>query len=258
MEITVGKLLEGKSTIINDKEYLSTKEYVKPFVELLQKFTKDFKVIAQLPKQMTITSSKQDVTYNRVWVQAIMPSEIMGYAETYNLVYGLDIKQPVYKFFKAYKDKKTDNLYVFDSQWLNVYELKPGEQFIDFTSTLKNLMSKTDDSEIRFKKMFSEFLSSDDKKKQQKLGSLIENSMFYYYKHKGGKIKIAPASVIKAYQNIYLDSSSKNYVGDTEECSLFNYYDTFSTLITQDSKDILNHFEKCALCLQILNDELWK
>jgi hypothetical protein len=29
-------------------------------------------------------------------------------------------------------------------------------------------------------------------------------------------------------------------------------------LVTQDSKDIINRFEKCALCVQILNSELWK
>ena len=66
MEITIGKLLEGKSTVIKEREYLSTEEYVKPFIELMSKFTKDFSVQVQLPTQFTITNSKEDITYNRV------------------------------------------------------------------------------------------------------------------------------------------------------------------------------------------------
>ena len=66
MEITIGKLLEGKSTVIKENEYLSTKEYVEPFIELMKKFTQDFSVQVQLPTQFTITNSKEDITYNRV------------------------------------------------------------------------------------------------------------------------------------------------------------------------------------------------
>lgn len=66
MEITVSKLLEGKSTVIKDNEYLSTKEYVNPFIEIMKKFTTDFSVQVQLPSQLTITDSKEDITYNRV------------------------------------------------------------------------------------------------------------------------------------------------------------------------------------------------
>ena len=59
-------------------------------------------------------------------------NDVCGYAETYNLVYALDVRKPVYKLFRAFKDKKTGNLFVFNSQWLNVYELKPSTPFIEF------------------------------------------------------------------------------------------------------------------------------
>lgn len=260
MEITIGKLLEGKSTIIKDCKYLSTKEYVEPFIKTMKKFTDDFYVQVQLPSQFTVTNSKEDITYNRVWLQAVMPIECdkSGYAETYNLVYGLDVRKPIYKLFKAYKDRKTSNLYVFDSQWLSAYELKPETEFINFESVIKTLMEKTDDSEIRFRKLNNTFLSSDAKERQQYFGQLFENSMVYEYYGKGGKVKIAPTIVLKAYQNIYLDKSSKNFVPDTEKSSLFNYLDAFSTLITQDHKDIMNVWEKNYLSLQILNEELCK
>lgn len=257
MEITIEKLLEGKSTVIKENEYLETKEYVNPFIELMKKFTNDFSIQVQLPSQLTITDSKEDITYNRVWVQAIMPEKCnkAGYAETYNLVYALDVRKPIYKVFKAYKDRKTSNLFVFNSMWLNVYELKPKENFIEFDEIVKNFMQLTDDSEIRFNKMKKEFLSSDTEDRQQKLGELIEDSMLFEINNKGGKVKIAPVMVLKAYQNVYLDSSSKNYVPDTEKCSMFNYVNAFSSLITEDNKDIVNRFEKNLLIYKMFNKE---
>ena len=66
MEITIEKLLEGKSTVIKENQYLSTKEYVSPFIETMKKFTNNFYVKVQLPSQLTITDSKEDITYNRV------------------------------------------------------------------------------------------------------------------------------------------------------------------------------------------------
>ena len=66
MEITIEKLLEGKSTVIKDKEYLATAEYVTPFLEVMNNFTKDFYCKVEMPKQLTVTDKKQDITYNRV------------------------------------------------------------------------------------------------------------------------------------------------------------------------------------------------
>ena len=256
MEITISKLLEGKCTVIKENEYFSSKDYVNPFIELMKKFTNDFSVQVQLPSQLTITDSKEDITYNKVWVQAIMPQKCdkCGYAETYNLVYALDVRKPVYKIFKAYKDRKTSNLYVFNDLWLNTYELKPKQNFIEFDKVIKDLMELTDDSEIRFNKLKKEMLSSETEDRQRKLGELIENSMLFETTNKGGKVKIAPAMVLKAYQNVYLDSSSRNYISDTEECSMFNYIDAFSSLITEDTKDIVNQFEKNKLVYDMFTE----
>lgn len=66
MEITIGKLADGKSTIIKGKEYLSTKEYTQPFIDSIRKFTDEFYAQVQLPSQLTLTNSKEDITYNRV------------------------------------------------------------------------------------------------------------------------------------------------------------------------------------------------
>lgn len=254
MEITIEKLLEGKSTVIKENEYLSTKEYVSPFIEVMKKFTNDFSIQVQLPSQFTITDSKEDITYNRVWAQAIMPSQKYGYSETINLVYALDVRKPIYKIFKAYKDRKTGNLFAFNSQWINVYELKPGENFVDFSPVVKYLLELTDDSEIRFDNLEKTKLSSEPEKRQQWLGELIEDSMVFEINNKGGKVKIAPQMVLKAYQNVYMDSSSRNYVENSEECTKLNYLDAFSSLITEDEKDIVNRFEKNLLVYNMFTE----
>ena len=66
MEITLNALLEGKPTIIREKEYLATKEYIQPFIDEMSKFTKDFIINVQLPDQVTISNDNKDITYNRV------------------------------------------------------------------------------------------------------------------------------------------------------------------------------------------------
>ena len=66
MEITKDVLLDGKSTIIKNKNYLSTKEYVEPFFDEMSKFTDDFIIRVQTPNQMTVTDDNKDITFNRV------------------------------------------------------------------------------------------------------------------------------------------------------------------------------------------------
>ena len=66
MEITLNSLLEGKPTIIREKEYFATKDYIQPFVDEMSKFTKDFIIDVQLPGQITISNDNKDLTYNKV------------------------------------------------------------------------------------------------------------------------------------------------------------------------------------------------
>ena len=74
MEITMNELLEGKSTIIKNKQFLSTKAYIEPFVDRMSAFTNDFKIQVKTPDQITTTGGNRDVTFNRQWehVEAIM------------------------------------------------------------------------------------------------------------------------------------------------------------------------------------------
>ena len=79
MELNLNELLKGKATVIRGKEYLSAEAYAVPFLERMYKFTKDFRIQAKLPDQMSLTRGKdlnaEDTVFNRVWIQAILPEE---------------------------------------------------------------------------------------------------------------------------------------------------------------------------------------
>lgn len=66
MEITIDKLLQGKPTIIKEKSYLPTADYVNPFFDQMSKFTDKFIVNVQTPDQITVTNNEEDLTFNRV------------------------------------------------------------------------------------------------------------------------------------------------------------------------------------------------
>ena len=79
-------------------------------------------------------------------------------------------------------------------------------------------MKYTNDVIPIVKKMKSTFLDSD--KRHSFLGEMIEKAMLYEYNTDAGKTKISTTAVIKAYESVYMDSSSNFYVGDTEETSV--------------------------------------
>ena len=79
MELTLEEVLKGKATRIKNNEFFPTAAYVEPFIEKMSKFTSDFRIQAILPDQITKTDNGgidyDDITYNRVWIQAVMPKE---------------------------------------------------------------------------------------------------------------------------------------------------------------------------------------
>ena len=253
MEIDKDLLFEGKSTIIKNKNYLSTKEYVEPFFDEMSKFTDDFIIRVQTPNQMTLSEDNKDITFNRVWIQALMPEDhsIDNHRECYHLIYGLDVKKPVYKVARGYVNMACTNLCIFDPQWLSVQELEPEKTFV---YSIQNLMKMTSDFESRIKKMKNTFLSPEVEDRQKLLGSMIEKSLLYEYSNQAGKVKLSPAMVVKAYENVYINTDSPYYVKDTEECSVFNYYNAFTELIRDaNKKDLMTGYEKTLLVGQIFD-----
>lgn len=251
MEITTDLLLKGKPTIIKGKEYLPTADYVQPFFDEMAKFTDKFIVKVQTPNQITLTDGDEDITYNRVWVQAVMPEKyaIDNHTEVYSLLYGLDVRTPVYKVARHYLNNACLNLCIFNPSWLSVTELQEGETF---KYSIKSLMEATNDMEIRLRNMKNTFLNRDSDSIHLLLGEQIEKVMHLEWSNLSGKTKLSTATVIDAFKSVYVDTRSPYYVKDTEECSVFNYYNAYTEII-RDSKNFFNNIESTLLLNSLFN-----
>lgn len=250
MEITLEQLLKGKSTRINDKDFLSTEEYISLFVDKMKNFTDSYRIEAISPNQITLDKEGEDITYNRVLVQAILPNKVDKYNEIYALTYSLDIRKPVYKVYRALYDNQSNILIAFNPNWFLTKEIKTNETF---ELPLTSLMEATSDYEVKLKKYNNTVFSTKETDRYYRLGSWIEKCQFEIWRNEfGGKIKWSPANVVKAYNNIYINMDSEYYVGD-KDSTIMNTYNSFAKLIADDKKDICNKFEKTMLINSLLN-----
>ena len=227
MELTLDALKLGKQTIIKDKTYLSTWEYVEPFVNELSKYTSKFIVHAQLPKQVTISNAGEDITYNKVWIQAILPNN-----DVYGLIYTLDSKIPVYKVYRANIDLETKYNILFNKEYIQIHEIKPE---CKFSFSISNLMSMTSDFEIKQKVLQDTSIEKEDVHKL--LGESINKVLYYVYESAGGKIKLAANDIIKAYQNVFN--------GINTAPTLYDFYEAILAEINKDED--YNVLEKTLL-----------
>lgn len=246
MEITLDLLFKGKSTIIKERTFLPTEDYVKEFVETMSKFTDKFIVNVALPSQLTLTNKEEDITFNKVWIQAIMPGS-NSLKEVINLIYVLDIKKPCYKVFRTYTED--GNHIAFNEKWMYTGLIKDDQIF---KLPIKELMEMENNVPIIVEKMQKTFLNNDCK--HELLGKLIEKSMLFEFDSISGKVKLSPNNVIKAHENIYMDSTSKLYKKDQEA----SVYDLYVALLEQIKdgykKDIVNVFEKSCLIKNLLEE----
>lgn len=230
MEITLDALKLGKSTIIKDKTYLSTWEYVEPFISQLSKYTNKFICKVQPPKQLTISNQREDITYNKVWIQAILPNN-----EVYGFVYALDVKTPVFKVYRAYLDPEIRLTKVFDGNWIQTGLLSPTEK-PEFS--IQNLMTSTSTIKIKSEVLSNTSFSLETRDINEFLGRCINRSLLYEYKSIGGKVKISPSCIIKAYQETF-NNLEKSITWST-------FYNSLCKEINDD-KDLVNIFEKTLL-----------
>lgn len=75
MEITLDQAFAGKNTQIKGNTYFNTEAYVAPFIDKMSKYTDNFIFNGIMPEQMTLSEGNTDITWNRMWVQAVMPDE---------------------------------------------------------------------------------------------------------------------------------------------------------------------------------------
>lgn len=251
MDISVEEVLRGKPCLIKNKEFLPTKHYVEPFLNKMAAITDEFIVKVKLPDQMTLTPTSTDITYNRVWIQAVLPEKytIDNHDEVIGMVYGIDVKTPVVKLYRGHLNRACTNLTVFEPQWLNTQELIPGDP-INF-NPLKELLEKENTFRVMLDRLKNQHVSRDERKQQ--LGNWVDFCIREYINLGSGKVKLAVSTPIDAYKQLFVDTDSIYYIPEGIDPDLYQVYNSFTQVLTDDSKDLLNKMEKTLLVGKLLN-----
>lgn len=261
MEINLNELLAGRATRIKNKDYFPTAAYVEPFLERVQKLTNEFRVQVQLPSQITYTANgdinTEDITYNRVLVEAILPDEYKfnddPHKAVLGMVYGIDVRKPVVKFFKGQERMSCTNLCVFSPQLLSCQELE-SETAVDYR-LLERIVEQTDDTAAWMKKLIETEFDCSTSNINESLGRWIRNCINYSFDNHFGKAKLAVSTPIDAYKSLFEKEDSDYYAGiDSGTISMYQIYNAFTQVLTNGmKKDPFNIFEKTLL----LKDILW-
>ena len=258
MKIEVDELLKGLATKIRDKEFFQTEAYVEPFLERMQKITNKFEVQVKLPEQITVTKKEDldfdNITYNRVWIQAILPDSytVENHAEVIGMVYGIDTRKPIAKFYRGGLNMACTNLCVFNPSMLSVQELKPSEA-LSFRP-LDSIMDKANEIRAFLNKLHGIVFPRNTEFINEQLGKWIRNSMHNKYENGFSPVKLGVPNIIDAYKLLFEDAKSPYYVAsDRSGTDMFNVYNAFTEVISnKDQKDIINKCEKVLLLKDIL------
>ena len=261
MEITLEELLAGRATRIKNKEYFPTTAYVEPFLERVQKLTKEVRVQVQLPNQITYTAeggiNTEDITYNRVLIEAILPDEYKfnndPHKAVLGMVYGIDVRKPVVKFFKGQERMSCTNLCVFNPQLLSCQDLEPEAQ-IDY-KPLDRIIEQTDDTATWLKRIIETDFDCGAHNVNESLGRWIRNCINYSFNNHYQPVKIACSTPIDAYKSLFEKEDNEYYAGlDAGSISMYQVYNAFTQVLTDGmKKDPFNIFEKTLLLKDILD-----
>ena len=261
MLVDLTQLLKGKATKIKDKEFLPTEGYVTPFLERMNNIPgTTFRCHAELPKQITITTAEElnsieDITYNRVWIEAILPESYIedNHSRVAGMVYGIDTRVPIVKFYTGGENRACTNLTVFDPTDLQVQALEP-KKAINFGS-LDYILSKTSTMGAFLHTLHSiEFDCSIDNI-HKSLGYWLDNSIELCYNTGLSKASIAASTIISAYKMLFKSTKSPYYIDTNKQAStdMFTVYNAFTDILTHKDKDLFSKVDKILLLKNILN-----
>jgi hypothetical protein len=225
MQITLDYLLSGFSVNVKGKDYLSTAEYVTPFINEMKKLTNRFVVQVETSDCIPVFKGHQVLVFTTVWIQAIVKDE------TYHMVYQLDSKRPVWKFYKTYGNLQV----IVDPNCLITGELLPGQPIPNEFNQLITHKSDT-------KELLDHLKNTTVTDRTTLLGRLVARAMEVEWKKGDYRVKLSPNEIITAYKAIYLESDS----GD----KLIDMY-TYVISNICNGKDFLNIAEKILITNEI-------
>lgn len=258
IELTIDNAFKGKATRIKNKEYFSTEAYLEPFINRMSKYTDDFRIQGVVADQISLNKEGnidlEDIVYNRIWIQAVMPSDLCfeNHEEVIGMVYGLDVRKPITKIYRGHLNKACTNLCVFSPSFLDVQEIEENSP-IDY-KPIDRVMSLTCDIKEKLERMSNIEVEYNNDSINEMLGDWIRKTMHYSVNNESGKIKLSPSTAISAYKLLYEDDKSPYFITENTSTDLFNIYNAFTQVITDSTrKDIMGMFEKTLLIGNILN-----
>ena len=246
MEVTLEQLMQGKGTLIKNKEYWPTQAYVSPFIKRLEAIVERFEIKVETPSQITLTKdgqiNTQDITYNRVWIQGVLPEEyrVDNHDDVIGMVYGLDVRKPIVKFYRGGLNRACTNLCVFSPDSLSARELNP-EEAIDYRPL---------DTMIKQANTIKDFLESLHRTQFSREASNLNEHLGMWMR----RSSLAASVVEGAFKLLFEKESSSYFVPRDQNTDMFNVYNAFTELISNDKdKDIMNKVEKTLLLKRILD-----
>lgn len=244
-------VLQGKPTCIKNKTYLSARQYIQPFVDRLTPLGAEFKCYVRPSEQSSITDGTIDTVYNRVCIQAILPTTYYQrgvYQKVICMVYALDSKIPVAKFYIGDINIQQGTIIVTNSNQIRMQKIEP-DTALDY-SCIQRLLELTDDIHALMEPNLS--LPIDRQDLFGLLGLWVDKTLDCVYSSEYGKVKIANSVPLDAYKSILKDKDSDWYVPSTHGIHMRDIYNCLLHLIQKDDKDIVNQFEKTMLINNIL------
>ena len=258
MEVTLEQLMQGKGTLIKNKEYWPTQAYVSPFIKRLETIVERFEIKVETPSQITLTKdgqiNTQDITYNRVWIQGVLPQEyrVDNHDDVIGMVYGLDVRKPIVKFYRGGLNRACTNLCLFRPDTLSARELNP-EEAID-NRPLDGMIKQANAIKDFLQKLHATQFSREASNLNEHLGMWMRRSWAMEYDNGVTKASIAASVVEGAFKLLFEKESSSYFVPRDQNTDMFNVYNAFTELISNDKdKDIMNKVEKTLLLKRILD-----
>ena len=166
------------------------------------------------------------------------------------MVYGLDVRKPIVKFYRGGLNRACCNLCVFDPSYLQVQELEPSKA-INFTG-LDDIIAKSNEIKGFLNMLHATPFSRDEQNINENLGMWVRNTLDMSYDNSISKAKLATSMAVDAYKLLFKDAKSPYYVMPGSNTDMFNVYNAFTELISNKDKDIMNECEKTLLIKDII------
>lgn len=251
-------VLEGSATVIKNKEYLSAKAYIEPFVERLKPYTSNIICNVKLADQVSYDDKGVDTIYNKVLITAVLPDDkdvsinrnnkVVSYHRVVCMAYTLDVKTPICKFYTGVVDSDFV-FYAFGADCISVQKIEPDTPInYTFLQTIIDNGLK-DNCQFILNQNVTRSISKD--KIIENLGEWIDFTIKKEYINDSGKIKLSTGFPIEAYKALMINRDSDYFV-DGDEIPMPEILKSFLIQISTDDKDLINRYEKTQLVNQLL------